>query len=127
MIRWCAAFAVAILGVAAFLTPGVPGRGQDPADTQIAVLAGEWKVTYTHDAVREYKIDKDGWVTFEEEKLKGQIKRKGPALLLEFEGDDRLERLTLGTDGRLFVEHYNPKGDFPDGKAKHIGIGVRQK
>ncbi|HEX5270813.1 MAG TPA: hypothetical protein VFW33_10015 [Gemmataceae bacterium] len=66
-------------------------------------------------------------MTFEEEKLKGQIKRKGLALLLEFEGDDRLERLTLGTDGRLFVEHYNPKGDFPDGKAKHIGIGVRQK
>jgi tetratricopeptide (TPR) repeat protein/tRNA A-37 threonylcarbamoyl transferase component Bud32 len=101
--------------------------GRSLANDPIAAVAGEWKVTYTHDVVREYKIDKDGRVTFEEVKLKGQIKRKGPALLLEFAGDDRLERLTLGADGRLFVEHYNPKGDFPDGQAKHIGIGVRQK
>ena len=38
-----------------------------------------------------------------------------------------LERLTLGTDGRLFIEHYDPKEDFPDKKAAHIGIGTRQK
>ena len=48
-------------------------------------------------------------------------------LLLTFEGDDKLEWLTLGTDGRLFVEHYDPKGNFPEKKATHIGIGVREK
>jgi hypothetical protein len=118
--------AVAVV-VALALTTAAMSRAEEPADTQIAVLAGEWKVTYTNDAVRVYAIDKDGTVVFDEEKLKGQIKRKGASLLLEFDKDDRLERLTLGTDGRLFVEHWNPKADFPDAKPKHMGIGVRQK
>lgn len=48
-------------------------------------------------------------------------------LLLTFEGDDKLERLTLGADGRLFVEHYDPKANFPEQKASHIGIGSREK
>jgi len=113
--------------VGLWFVPWAATGAQEKGDTQIAVLAGEWKITYTNDAVRVYVIDTGGKVSFDEEKLKGQIKRKGAALLLEFEGDDRLERLTLGTDGRLFVEHYNPKGDFPDKKPAHIGIGVRQK
>jgi len=104
-----------------------PGRAEDKVDTQISVLAGEWKITYTNDAVRVYTIETSGKVSFAEEKLQGQIKRKDGALLLTFEGDNRLERLTLGTDGRLFVEHYDPKDDFPDKKAAHIGIGTRQK
>jgi hypothetical protein len=127
MKRRCAAFAGAALVAAVVLAPGLLGRAEEPADSQVAVLAGERKIVYTHDAVRVYSIDTDGKVSFDEEKLKGQIKRKGSALLLQFDGDDRIERLTLGTDGRLFVEHFNPKSDFPDGKAKHMGIGVRQK
>jgi hypothetical protein len=113
--------------VGLWFVPWAATGAQEKGDTQIAVLAGEWKITYTNDAVRVYVIDTGGKVSFDEEKLKGQIKRKGAALLLEFEGDDRLERLTLGTDGRLFVEHYSPQGDFPDKKPAHIGIGVRQK
>jgi hypothetical protein len=105
----------------------LPARAEDKADTQITVLAGEWKITYTNDAVRVYTIDTSGKVSFAEEKLQGQIKRKDGALLLTFEGDNKVERLTLGTDGRLFVEHYDPKDDFPDKKAAHIGIGTRQK
>ena len=53
--------------------------------------------------------------------------RKDGILLLVMEGDGKLERLTLGTDGRLFVEHYGNKDDYPEKKATHIGIGVRQK
>jgi hypothetical protein len=101
---------------------GAGGR----TDTPIAVLAGEWKITYSHDAVRVYTIEKDGKVTFDEEKLKGQIRRKDGILLLEFEGDNKLERLTLGGDGRLFVEHFDPKANWPDGKPL-IGIGTRQQ
>ena len=57
----------------------------------------------------------------------GQIKRQDGVLLLTFEGDGKLERLTLGSDGRLFVEHYGVKDDYPEQTASHIGIGVRQK
>ncbi|HMF19177.1 MAG TPA: hypothetical protein VKE98_18350 [Gemmataceae bacterium] len=102
---------------------------QEKGDPGIGILAGEWKIEYTHGAVRVYVIDKIGSVagTAEEEKLKGQISRKDGVLLLIMEGDGKLERLTLGVDGRLFVEHYNNKDDYPEKKATHIGIGARQR
>ena len=107
----------------------IPSYGREGGDTGIGVLAGEWRITYTNDAVRNYVVETDGKVaaTADEEKLKGQIARKDGVLLLTFEGDGKLERLTLGSDGRLFVEHYNPKENYPDGKASCLGIGVRQK
>jgi hypothetical protein len=111
------------------LAASVPSVAQEKNDTGISVLAGEWKIEYTHGAVRTYVIATDGKVTgtADEEKLKGQISRKDGILLLIMEGDGKLERLTLGTDGRLFVEHYANKDDYPEQKATHIGIGMRQK
>jgi hypothetical protein len=44
------------LGFAPWATTGAQEKG----DTQIAVLAGEWKITYTHDALRVYVIDTGG-------------------------------------------------------------------
>ncbi len=104
-------------------------RGQEKSDTGISVLAGEWKIEYTHGAVRTYVVEKDGKVsgTADEEKLKGQITRKDGILLLIMEDDGKLERLTLGVDGRLSVEHYGNKADYPEQKASHVGIGIRQK
>jgi hypothetical protein len=106
-----------------------PSVAQEKNDTGIGVLAGEWKIEYTHGAVRTYVIETDGKVTgtADEEKLKGQISRKDGVLLLIMAGDGKLERLTLGTDGRLFVEHYGNKDDYPEKKATHIGVGIRQK
>ena len=107
----------------------VPSVAQEKGDTGIGVLAGEWKIEYTHGAVRTYVIETNGKVsgTADEEKLKGRISRKDGILLLIMEGDGKLERLTLGTDGRLFVEHYGNKDDYPEKKATYIGIGIRQK
>ncbi len=99
----------------------------DSTEQQIVDLAGEWEVTYTNGSTRLYKIDNEGHVTFGTEGQKGQIKRKGEALLLEFDGDDKIERLTMGTDGRMFVEHFPQKQDLLDKKATIIGIGIRQK
>ncbi len=106
-----------------------PALAQEKGDTGIGVLAGQWKIDYTHGLDRTYVIEKDGKVsgTAGEEKLKGQITRKDGMLLLTFEDDGKLERLTLGTDGRLFVEHYDPKENFPEKKANLMGIGIRQK
>jgi hypothetical protein len=123
--------ALALGSVLGFLGPlaSVRAVAQEKGDTGISVLAGEWKIEYTHGAVRTYVIEKDGKVSglADEEKLKGQISRKDSILLLVMESDGKLERLTLGTDGRLFVEHYGNKDDYPEKKATHIGIGVRQK
>jgi hypothetical protein len=107
-----------------------PARTEEKADNQIAVLAGEWKVTFPKDYVRVYTIETDGKVahTSGDGKLwKGQITRKDGALLLAFDGGSAVERLTLGVDGRLFSEYWDPKADFPDKNAHLIGIGVRQK
>jgi hypothetical protein len=114
----------ALGGVAA-----VPVTAQEKRDTGISVLAGEWQIDYTYGAVRTYVVEPDGKVsgTAEEEKLKGRITRKDGTLILIMEGDGKLERLTLGTDGRLFVEHYGNAADYPEKRATHIGIGVRQK
>lgn len=103
--------------------------GQVKGDAGISVLAGEWKIDYTHGAVRTYVVETDGKVTgtADEEKLKGQITRENGVLLLVMGDDGKLERLTLGVDGRLFVEHYGTKADYPEQKASHIGIGTRQK
>src|SRR5271165_5377584 len=90
---WLLLGLVLVAGLAAL----APADAQEKVDNQIAVLAGEWKITYTHDAVRVYSIERDGKVSFTEGKLNGQINRKDGMLLLTFEGDNKLERLTLGT------------------------------
>src|SRR5947209_8154780 len=103
MLKQFLAIGLGCLILAIGLMPGGAVRAQDKSDTQIAILTGEWKITFTNGAVRVYTIEKDGKMsgTADEAKLKGQIKRQGAMLLLTFEGGDDLERLTLGTDGRL--------------------------
>jgi hypothetical protein len=121
--------ALALMALVTGLAVCASVRAEEKTDTQIGVLAGEWQIDYTHDAVRTYVVEKDGQVagTAGEEKLKGRITRKDGVLLLIFDGDGKLERLTLGSDGRLFVEHYGNADDYPAKKAKLIGVGVRQK
>jgi hypothetical protein len=106
-----------------------PARAQE-TDNQIAVLAGEWKVTFPKDYVRVYTIETEGKVahTSGDGKLwKGQITRKDGTLVLAFDGGNAIERLTLGVDGRLFSEYWDPRAEFPDKNAHLIGIGVRQR
>jgi hypothetical protein len=58
---------------------------------------------------------------------KGKITRKDGMLVLYFEERTPIERLTLGVDGRLSSEYWDPKEDFPTKDAHQIGIGVRQQ
>jgi len=118
---------VAIGLMATLLTPA---HAQKKTDNQIAVLAGEWKVTFPKDFVRVYKIETDGKVSHtsaDGKSWKGQITRKDGMLVLYFEDGTAIERLTLGVDGRLFSEYWDPKADFPDKDTHQIGIGIRQK
>jgi hypothetical protein len=122
-------FAGVILGLGAgAVLKTIGARGADDwFDKQIADLAGEWEVTYTNDAVRRYTIDKEGVVTLEATKQKSQITRKGEALMLAFQGDAKVERLTMGVDGRLFVEHFLSHTEPVQKRPHAIGIGIRQK
>jgi len=111
--------ALGTLGASFLLRPTTRSEG-------VAALAGEWTITYTNDAVRFYTIQPDGTVMSRDPMLWGRVRDEGGMLLLTFDGDDKVERLTPGEDGRLFVEHYAPKADFPHRKPTWIGIGVRQ-
>jgi hypothetical protein len=115
------ALAAVLCGVSpalAIMVPAPPPRSPIPS--------GVWAITYTPNrATRTYTVKEDGSVLFVEAGTKGRLTRKGADLLLDF-GDGKLERVTLARDGRLFVEHFNPKAAFPDGFPDQIGIGVRR-
>ena len=102
------------MGVYVFRLPSPQVGSAPPADKQLALLAGAWKIQYSHGAVRAYTIHGDGKVSCPELNLEGQIQQKNDSLLLSFAGDGKLERLALRADGRLFVEHYDPAGRYPN-------------
>lgn len=96
-------------------------RGSSPG------LAGQWRITYfPNKATRTYTIERNGRVYFRESSARSQIDKTDQGFLLRFDSEPKkLERLTLGNDGRLFVEHFNPANGFPNAPDQ-IGIGVRQ-
>jgi hypothetical protein len=110
----------AALAAAAFVAWATPAADERPAD-----LVGLWTVSYTNGATRVYIVDRAGNVTFADGRPVGVLSKQADGtLLLSLEGD-KLERITLGTDGRLFVEHYAPRAGFPGIPPTCVGIGVR--
>ncbi len=117
---------LAVTSVATILTSSA--RPQDSKDSKaMTELAGVWHITYTNGSVRHYTIDKQGSTKFEQENRQGRAIRKSEANLLYFAGDTRMERLTLGIDGRLFVEHFAQQADLVGKSAEIMGVGIRQK
>jgi hypothetical protein len=85
---------------------------------------GVWTVTYhPNRAVRVYTVTADGEVTLAEFGGKAKLSVKDREIILDL-SDGKLERWTLGHDGRLFVEHFNPRANYPDSQPDQIGIGV---
>jgi hypothetical protein len=72
-----------------------------------------------------YAVGADGEVTFADTGAKASLVEKDKEVLLDFK-DGKLERWTLGKDGRLFVEHFNPRDSYPAGPPDQIGVGVRK-
>lgn len=92
----------------------------------LAKLSGQWVIRYTNGATRTYQVDKSGTVVYG--KLKGKLRTKNGEIVIDSLERPLWERWSL-CDGRLFVEHFNPKirgekyhdATFPS----HIGIGLR--
>ena len=91
----------------------------------VAELAGEWQVFYCSNARRTYVIKADGSVdwTAPGSGRRGRLRNVNGDTVIEF-GDDRLERWTYG-GGRIWIEHYNPKGQYPKGPPTLIGVAAR--
>lgn len=88
------------------------------------IPAGTWTVTYhPNRAVRVYTVTADGEVTLADFGGKGKLAVKDREIILDL-SDGKLERWTLGRDGRLFVEHFNPKASYPDSPPDQLGIGT---
>lgn len=88
------------------------------------VPPGTWAVVYhPNRAVRVYTVSAAGEVSFPEGGTKTKLQVKDRETLLDL-SDGKLERWTVGRDGRLFVEHFNPKANYPDGPPDQIGVGT---
>lgn len=101
--------------------PAAPGLKDRPP-----IRAGLWSVKYhPNQATRNYVVSENGEVSFSdgEVKTKPVIDKNGD-ILIDFK-DGKLERWTVGKDGRLFVEHFNPKENYPE-LPDQIGIGIRK-
>jgi hypothetical protein len=91
---------------------------------RIAWVPGTWKITYHPNQVeRLYVIKRSGAVAFPAENMRGQLRLVGNDLILDL-GGESLERLTFVGARRVFVEHFNPKADYPK-KLNQVGIGNR--
>jgi hypothetical protein len=91
---------------------------------RLAWIPGTWKIIYhPNQAERIYIIRRSGSVVFTEDNRRGQLQFVGNDLTLDFAGEG-FERLTFVGTRRLFVEHYNPKADYPK-KLNQVGIGTR--
>ncbi|WP_372898231.1 hypothetical protein, partial [Stieleria sp.] len=86
---------------------------------------GHWEIRYSNKVIRRYVIQANGDVIWDDF-LIGRIVRSDGTLLLQQERDAKLERLTLGVDGRLFIEHWRHASHFPDGSFL-FGIGTREE
>jgi len=94
-------------------------------------FAGTWTVKYSHGSVRNYAIAADGKVSakVDDAELKGEITKHEGHWLLIFPGDGKLERISLTSQGKLFVEHFNPReAYFTASKLPNVtGHGEREQ
>ena len=80
-------------------------------------LTGRWVVSYTNGTQHTREIHADQRVNESDE-----IVRQGDDILIVF--PDVIERITLSGD-RLFVEHFNPASDYPNGVPAVMGTALR--
>jgi hypothetical protein len=94
-------------------------------------LAGAWFVNYGTSGSRRITLKADGSALLQEingspvvPARPGKLVVKGPDLLLEFDGDPVIERITA-SGGKLSVENFNPKASYPVGPPAARGIAVK--
>ena len=96
---------------------------QSQKESSAEYLPGKWRIQHwPNRGWRTYEISLNGAVYFVEEKRQGMLIQRNGDLLLDF-NDGKIERFNL-SNHRLFVEHFNPKNNFPY-TPDQIGIGFK--
>jgi hypothetical protein len=116
-----------VLGIIATLVVTGWHSSSRSRSRELADLAGEWRITYSDGTQRLYQIRPHGWVTERwGERRQGHVRADGDGFVLTFDDDVAgiRERLTLGVDGRLFVEVDDLMGGR--GGKWGLGVGVRE-
>lgn len=85
-------------------------------DNGFAALVGRWVVTYTNQTSHLRVIDERGGVRG------ATLERSGADWILVF---PRVVERIASVNGRLYVEHFNPKSTFPNGLPAVMGIGKK--
>ena len=83
---------------------------------------GMWRVTYTNNYIRNYKVDGEDRVLFVEENRQAILQRDN-YVLLKF-NDGKIERWRLHGN-HLLVEHWNPASGYPKQPPTETGVGIR--
>ncbi len=96
-----------------------------PTSLRIATarLVGTWHVAFPGGVTRTYIVDGKGGVRFVDEKRVAKLKGQPKELLVDFD-DGKIERWNLA-DGRLFVEHWDPKAGYPNKQPTAISVGTK--
>jgi hypothetical protein len=107
---------------------GIAGEKDDLA-VKGKWVAGTYNITYhpTH-TTRTYVVRPNGEVAIVELKVKAMLKPflGGGSFTLDFGEGIAAERVTFA-DGRMFIEHFNPKSDLGKNPPAQIGIGEPAK
>ncbi|MBM79395.1 MAG: hypothetical protein CMJ78_02220 [Planctomycetaceae bacterium] len=82
-------------------------------------LVGNWTVTYTNGTQHTREIHASQKVNESDE----LVEENGDILIVY---ENVIERLTL-VDDKLFVEHFNPRTNYPNGTPSVIGVALRVK
>lgn len=83
---------------------------------------GVWRVTYSNNYIRNYKVDSEDRVLFLEESRQAILQR-GNEVLLKF-NDGKIERWRIHGN-HLLVEHWNPASGYPKLPPTETGVGIR--
>ena len=94
-------------------------------------FAGAWFVNYGSSGSRRITLKADGSALLQElngspvvPPRPGKLVVKGSEILLEFEGDVVIERITP-TGSKLTIDHFNPKSSYPAGPPAARGTAVK--
>jgi hypothetical protein len=99
--------------------------GEYPPQRKAAgAISGIWEITYTSGVVRVYDLTSEKDIRWKENGRimgKGRLLKDNGDIVIDLH-DGKRDRITFAGE-RLFVEHFNPAAEYPNGRAAAMGVG----